>query len=64
MRPSRLQHCSNQQEYLEEIWKPVETYCHSDLSEKASVKTGMKHSLRMKMVKIDNASWKKIKIKC
>ena len=33
-KPTRLEHCWNRPEYWEESWRPEETCCHSDSSEK------------------------------
>ena len=35
-------------EYGEELWRLVETCCHSNSSEKPSANTGVKNSLRVK----------------
>ena len=37
-------------EYLEESWRPEETCCHSDLSTKSTVKTGVKNSNQIKII--------------
>ena len=42
-RPSKLQLFWDKLEYLERSKRPEETCCHSDFSEKPTVKTGGKH---------------------
>ena len=39
---------NNKLEYLEEYWRPEETCCHSDYSERPPLKTGVKDSLEVK----------------
>ena len=47
-RQPRLQHCYDQLEYSEESWKPEDTCCPFDSSEKL-VKTGVKYFQRAYM---------------
>ena len=48
--PSKLQHCWDWPEYWEESWKLEETCCHSDSSEKPSVKDDVENSQRSKII--------------
>ena len=41
-RPYKLQQCWDWLEYWEESWRPEETYCHLDPSERPSADAGMK----------------------
>ena len=45
---SKPQHCKNQIKYLEEFWRPEESCCNSDFSEKPPVRIGVKNSQRVK----------------
>ena len=45
--PSRPQNRYDQIEYWEESWRPEETCCHSDFSEKTSIKTIVKNLHRV-----------------
>ena len=42
-RPSRLRHCWDWLEYWEESWKPEETCCHSESSERLLAHAGVKN---------------------
>ena len=42
LRPSRILHCCNLPEYSEESWRPEETCCHSDSSERPSANADVK----------------------
>ena len=44
-RASRSQHYWDSVEYLEESWRPEETCCYSDFSEKLPIKNGVKNLL-------------------
>ena len=43
-RPSKLQHCWGQREYLEESWRREETFYHSDSRDRVFVDASMKNS--------------------
>ena len=43
IKPFRPKHCWTKWVYLEDSWRPEETFNHSNLSEKPPVKTGMKN---------------------
>ena len=47
-RPYRLQHYQDRLEYWEESWRPEETFCRSDSSERPLADTGGKDSHRVK----------------
>ena len=40
--------CQNHLECLKESWRPEETCCHMDFSERAQIKSGVKNSQRVK----------------
>ena len=42
LKPSKLQHYWDQQEYWENSLRPKETCCHSDSSERLSANVGVK----------------------
>ena len=50
--PTRLEHSWDQQEYLEELWRPEEAWSLSDFREKPLVKTGLRKLDWMKTLMI------------
>ena len=48
LRPFRWQYSWDWSEYWEEFWRSEETCCHSDSSERLSVKTGVKNKQAVK----------------
>ena len=58
-RPSKLQHCWDQSEYLEESWRLEVTWCHSDSRGTTSAYAAVKNS---KMSKVKETNTKEIHV--
>ena len=48
LRPSRTLHYQDRREYREESWRPEETCCHLDSSERPPANAGVKNSQEVK----------------
>ena len=47
-KPFRTQHCEDQQEYWDESWRPEETCCYSDSTERSQANFDVKNSQGVK----------------